>query len=258
MLFLIFIFVLSGLELLSIKQYLIWWILPVLSLIILLGILHSIKFNIKQWNQKEKGWKNLNFVLLPFIYFISIVLVLLFIKGGFFRHFYIIGCSVLFWLLLYNIKKAANHLIILNIERSNLSYINDVVTLVSAFLVYSGVFGFYVFFNWPTWLLIFILTITTIFLSYQFFWFSNLFSTKTEFYILILGLIILEVSWVLSFWVAGFFVRGIVLFAIFYVFIGLTQHYFKNTLNKKVVGEHLFVSFLVILAVLMTAKWTLG
>lgn len=225
-----------GFELVIKRPEYIFWIISFLGGAILISIFGLFKFRLKQIH--------LNFLVLPLLFFSGAVSFFIFLQKGTFQHFYILGVAVFLGILLYNESK-----------KTIKNPIFEIISLLCAFLLYSSIFGLYIFLPWPSWALILAILAVTILLAYQSFWFAELINYKSWLYIFILGLIQTEITWALLFWPIGFIGIGLVLFAVFYIGYSLVQFYLKTGLNKKLILKHLVVAGLLLLFGLATAQW---
>jgi hypothetical protein len=71
----------------------------------------------------------------------------------------------------------------------------------------------------------------------------------------ILSLVIGEIAFLFSFWPLQPLNAGLVLTAALYVFLGVVQHKLKNSLNRQVVFEYIFVSFAVFSLMVFLTRW---
>lgn len=224
-------------------------ILILLSILLFfLSLISTFKF---KFFFKQGFLGQLNISFLPIAYTLGVTLFLIFIPEIFYlQHIYIALCAVIFFLIINFLSK-----IIKNPDNRKKLKSSDFIITISAFLLYSSVFGLYLFLKWPIWLLMLLLILITFVLTYEFFWYNQLFK-KHIIYSLILTLVISEIAWALTLWPTGYISRAIVIFTIFYVFTNLSKHNFNKTLNKKVVRNILFIGAIVLLLGLLTTKWT--
>jgi hypothetical protein len=90
---------------------------------------------------------------------------------------------------------------------------------------------------------------------YQFFWQRRLLTSETWIYVPVAGLVFTEITWALTFWPTGFVPRGMVLFVLFYCFVGLVRLYIGKNFVFNTVKKYLIVSAIVLSLVLGTTKW---
>ncbi|HOW60305.1 MAG TPA: hypothetical protein P5548_02860 [Candidatus Moranbacteria bacterium] len=128
-------------------------------------------------------------------------------------------------------------------------------SIATFFTFYSMSYGIYLNFDIPLWIFILLLTIATIFISFQYFWLINENKKDAMKYSLILGLIMSEIAWTLNFWPFGYLTTSVISLIFYYVFWDLIKSHFLNELSKRrVVANMIFFGFLVTL-ILLSTKW---
>ena len=188
------------------------------------------------------------------LFLVSLIVFYIFIPGEILRHsFAVIGGFVNALLIFYIGNVAAKRI---TLDSKNKYYsLGEISILAYSVLTYCCLFGLFLFLYWPVWLL---MVLTLVFSGFMvFFHFSyNKIKLKHNLIIyLIFGLVSCEAAWALSFWPTGLLSRGLVLFIMLYVFMGLIKHYANESLNKKVVREHLALAAVFLALVLGTTKW---
>jgi hypothetical protein len=125
----------------------------------------------------------------------------------------------------------------------------------TAFFFYASIYGIYLNFAVPIWLLMCLYLAATVAISYQYF---RLISPKRKIvwiYSLIIGMAMAEIAWVINFWPFGYLTTGVIALMLYYIFWDLTQSYFLNLLSKtRVITNMVFFGLLVAL-VLVTSRW---
>jgi hypothetical protein len=189
------------------------------------------------------------------LYLASSYLVLVFVPGQIFKQIFILFIFGTFFHMMkkfisfkvYEISKMA--------EKQQYSYV-DFILMVTAFFCYAGFFGLYLYLENFT--MLFLLLATSLMsgvLFFLFFYFNDLWLKKVWLYVFVLALIVLEVTWAISYWPNGLLGRGIVLFFAYYLLSGLGKHYLKESFSSKVLREYLFAGVVTLLLVLTTAQW---
>ena len=74
-------------------------------------------------------------------------------------------------------------------------------------------------------------------------------------FVILMGIVILEIFSVLSFWRTDPMIRSIVLVTAFYVFLGVLSLKIKNEFNNKKVIEYLVVAAVVLIITISTMRW---
>ena len=119
----------------------------------------------------------------------------------------------------------------------------------------AAIYGLQSFLNLPVWLLMIVMLIITLLVVYQVMWASKI-SLKPAFpYILISGVVLLEIGWSISFLPLNYNIVGLVLAICYYILISLSLSYLGDVLNKKTIKQYLLFGFLSILIVLLSARW---
>lgn len=199
--------------------------------------------------------KRINFVTFPLVFLLSSVGFFVFVPGDILKQIYIGLASILLGLLLFYIGNFAFGNVVVAKSYKHYSLF-DIIIFVCAFLSFSAIFGFYLFLGWPVWVLMIMTLVLSILLAYYYFWYNQIRFRMALLYLLVFGLVAIELTWSLSFWPTGFVARGVVMFVAFYVFSGLIKHYYQKTLNLKIIREYIIVSLIVLGLVLGTTQWT--
>lgn len=245
---LIFVSLLLGLEYIAYDKSRVYLIVVLLSII---SFLVSISFVRKGKIETDR----IAFAIFPILFLGSLVGFFVFIPGEIFRHIFAVIGSIIYALLIFYIGNLAAKRIELDSKNKYYS-LGEISILVFAFFSYACIFGFYLFLNLPTWALMVQTLLISIFVAYFHFSYNKIKLSQNIVFYSIFGLITSEVAWALSFWPTGFISRAMVLFILFYVFAGLIKHYFNESLNKKVVREHVILAAVCLLLILGTTKWT--
>jgi hypothetical protein len=129
-------------------------------------------------------------------------------------------------------------------------------TAATIFFTYAGAYGLYLNFLVPIYFLMLVYLAVTLLVSFQYFAIIRPEQRKMAWiYSLLLALIMAELIWAMNFWPFGYLTTGAVALILYYVLWDLTQSHFLNLLSKKrVVANMVFFSLIVVL-VLLSAKW---
>lgn len=223
----------------------------VTALLITISFIISVSFVRKGRIKSDR----IAFALFPILFLGSLVGFFVFIPGDLFRHIFAVVGSLIYALLTFYTGNLAAKRITLDSKNKYYS-LGEISILVFAFFSYACIFGFYLFLNLSTWILMLQTLLISVFIAYFHFHYNKIKLSQNFIFYSIYALISCEIAWALSFWPTGFISRGMVLFIMFYVFAGLIKHYFHETLDKKIVSEHLVIAFVSLLIVLSTTKWT--
>ena len=201
----------TSLELLLIKPFWLLWIFFGILIITVLGLVQAKR---KLFSLAPTGGG------LPLIFLGGNFLFFSLLAGRAWQHIYIVLATLVFYLIF----------------RSDLDRVrtSSFVIFLTAFLWQAGIYGVYLNLFLPLWLVILAVLLITLGLNYQL---LAPFRTAPSFwlYIFVLGLIVAESTWVLSFWPFGYLTIGATLFIIYYVISNIIKHSLKGTFNKSIV-----------------------
>jgi hypothetical protein len=128
-------------------------------------------------------------------------------------------------------------------------------SLSAIFLFYATLFGIYLNFDIPLWILMVVLMLVTTLISFQYFWLVNKDKRLVLNYSLILGLVMAQIAWVMNFWPFGYLTTGVISLIFYYVFWDLTTSHFSGILSKKRVMINMTFFGLLVMAVLISSRW---
>lgn len=129
-------------------------------------------------------------------------------------------------------------------------------TMAAMFFFYAGVYGFYLNFSFPLWGLMLIYFLGTALTSYEtFLGVEQQERGRMRLYSVLLGLVMGEMAWVMSFWPFGYLTTGAVDLIFFFVVWDIALDGFRQRLSlKKAVIRILFFSVLIAL-LLASTPW---
>lgn len=238
--------VLIFLEILLFFPNRIFIIAAVIFIIIFFSILY---ITTKKVISKDFG----HFLITPLFFISSGFLLLLFLDSPIIKQIFIIGLSIIYYLILSNLfsfKYQAHKYQPYALENL-LSYIN----LISIFLFYSSIFCFNLFLGVSKLILLPIILIFTLTLNYQSFWVNKIDFKKSVLFTLIIGLIFLELFWAIFYLPTGYFVNAVILVVIYYIIMNISRDFLVNILEKKQIKKYLIIGFAVLTITLATAQW---
>lgn len=128
-----------------------------------------------------------------------------------------------------------------------------VLTLLTAYFLFNVIYSFHLFFIYNG-LLVFILAFP---LVMQFLWSIEMESVSSLIlvYSLAIALIVGEIAMALSFWPINQAMASLVLTTSLYITLGVSNHFLREKLNKKVVWEYVFWGFAIFLIAILTTSW---
>ncbi len=125
----------------------------------------------------------------------------------------------------------------------------------SIFLFYSAVYGIYLNFSIPLWVIMFVFLLPTTLVSFQYLQLIGEDRKKVWLYSLVIGLAMAEVSWMLNFWPFGYLTTGVTMLIFYYILWDLTHSYFLNVLSKRRVMANIVFFGILATMVLMSSRW---
>lgn len=234
-------------ELLLKKPFLIYWLFPILILTVAALI----------WKLIGKGLITIiarwNFLISPLFLMVGGLFFILFLENQLFKHFLIFLVAFLLGLYL-----EAIFIYIYRHEKyqiNSLENISSYINLISLLFFYSGFFGLLIFLNISVWLVVLLVLLVTVSLAYQTMWINKIDFKKSFLYILIIGLILCQLAWVISFLPIDFYASGAFLSVVYYLLSGLSRFYLLGTLNSLVIKRHLIIGSIVLILILGTTRW---
>jgi len=133
---------------------------------------------------------------------------------------------------------------------------NMAATAATIFFTYAGAYGLYLNFLVPLYYLMFVYLMVTLLVSYQYFLIIKENERKIVWtYSFLLALVMTEIIWTMNFWPFGYLTTGVIALIMYYVLWNLVQSYFLNLLSKKRVVANMVVFSVIVVLVLLSAKW---
>lgn len=125
----------------------------------------------------------------------------------------------------------------------------------AVFFFCASAYGIYINFAVPVWGLMVSYLLATTGVSYQYLRLITENKKMARGYSAILGMIMAEIAWVISFWPFGYLTTGAIALMLYYIFWDLTQSFFLDLLSKKRVAINMIFFSLLITLVLATSRW---
>ncbi|MFH1838181.1 MAG: hypothetical protein ABH808_01640 [Candidatus Kuenenbacteria bacterium] len=232
------------------------------SILVLLIIFFSLA-KLYSWKLKSKNFWY--FLITPFLFFISSILFFIFLEGHFFLKCIIISLFVVLqWFIYKNIffllKKPEKY------QPNTIRNIFNFINLISIFFFANGFYALIIFIGIPVWLLTSILFLIVFLYLFQFFWINKIPEKKALFFALILGLVFIEIFFIISFLPTSFYVNGLILTLIYFNIKNISKKYFLNSIKlkddqpptkiiKREVIQYLIINILILALILGTAQY---
>ncbi len=136
----------------------------------------------------------------------------------------------------------------------------SITVMTAVFFFYSGIYGFYVNFNFPLWGLMVLFFFGTVAVSYQTFLHRERHDRKRVLlYSLVIGLVMGECAWAFGFWPFGYLTTGAIALIFYTIFWDIAFISFCGELSmKRAVLRILFLLALVLLLLASTPWRILG
>lgn len=199
---------------------------------------------------KNLGKKWIYSIIPPVLSFSSIIILYL-IDNEIQKQVFIILASAVYYLLLLGIFRLGNY------SRDNTARGMIVAGVTTAlFFLYASVYGIYLNFFIPLWVLMLVFLVFTILICYGYFGILEVKRKNMPWtYSLLIGMVMSEISWVMNFWPFGYLTAGVIALIFYYVLWDLAQSHFLNLLSKKRVVANMVVLAVLVGIALISSKW---
>lgn len=190
------------------------------------------------------------FTVLPLFFTISSMALLYLISIAWEKQIFILISFLLYYLILLGLSRLKEYAADQTARGMLMA-----TTVATIFFSFSSAYGIYLNFLIPLWILMLTYFVITIFVSLQYFFIIEKNSQKIWTYCLLLSLIMTEIIWTMNFWPFGYLTTGVISLILYYVLWDLMQSYFLNLLSKKRVVVNMTFFSVIIIVVLLSAKW---
>ncbi len=143
-------------------------------------------------------------------------------------------------------------------ERSNSEVLLNLSVygnFLAVYFIASSVYGIEAFLGVNVWLLILVMFAAVELIVYQVFWANRIDLRRGAIFILLVGFILAELGWTVSFLPLSYYILGLILAVCYYMIIGLTRFYLSGSLNAGTVKKYLIFGFLSLIAVMLSVRW---
>jgi hypothetical protein len=242
--------VLAGIfEAIYLQQQFFWIIIAPVSLAFLLAFLWILGpdfFRRKRLKMKK--------MVLPLLILVGVTFFLLFEPTKFLRQVVIILSIAAFWLFFTIYRKIPAE----DLEEKELDGILNLLTFLctfSAFLDFWVIYNVYYAFALSLWVSMLMVLVVSFALFAYLFWATGIYAQFLLPFAILLGVTLLEIFLVLSFWPTDPATKSLILVLFFYTLLGLTVTRAKKELNRKKVLEYLVLFCFFFLLIILTMKW---
>ncbi|MFC1678430.1 hypothetical protein ACFLZ9_01690 [Patescibacteria group bacterium] len=156
----------------------------------------------------------------------------------------------LYFISIYNYLIKVKHY-----KHNSLENVSAYSNFLAFFFISSSVYGLQSFLNISVGPLMVGMILLTGLISYQVVWVNKVNIKNGLLYIILVCLVLVEISWSLSFLPLSFYVLGLVLAISYYMIMGVTRIYIQNQIDKRNIKLYLIFGFFSIFTLLFTAKW---
>lgn len=139
---------------------------------------------------------------------------------------------------------------------SSLGRLTEYINLLTAFLLFSSLYSFKIFMNWPIYPLILTALIVNFILVFEILRINKIILGHCVLYAAIGSLILSEALWVISFLPNGFYVGGLAVTIFYYAFVNLALQYLQNKWNGRAHLKYVLISVLSLILIYVTATWS--
>lgn len=193
-------------------------------------------------------WK---FSILPVFYTLASSALLYLITLGYEQQIFIILSTFLYYLSLYGAFRLSEY------ENDQTAKgMNMAASAATIFFTYAGVYGLYLNFLVPLYILMIAYLIITLLVSYQHLSIIRPQDMKIVWtYSVILSLVMTELIWTMNFWPFGYLTTGVIALILYYVLWDVIQSHFMEELTRRKVVSNTVLFFILIALVLLSSKW---
>lgn len=218
----------------------------------LIGLL--ILFTVRQFTvvskKDEKWWE---YAILPFLFTGNLIVFSTLMSNSFLTQVLFVINLVFSYLyfrsIYYYLMEHSKY------KENSMQNFSSYANFLSVYFLASAMYGLQAFLNAPVWLLMVIILLEICLIVYQVFWANKIDLRMGFFYIIISGLVLLELAWAISFLTLSYYILGLILVVCYYILIGLVRFYLLGTLSGTQIKHYLIFGFSSILVVLLTARW---
>lgn len=264
------IFIFVGLEILLILPNLLFFIAAVLFFIHILAIWQLIPKTTEARlilnSRKGKSLKIIitflkiitdqefiNFLLPSLLLNASAFVFIIFLPESLLRHLAILLISILSFLFFKNIflyfYRPEEY------QAHSLENISLPLSLMTLYFFSAGFLGLIIFADFLLWQALLAYLAVVFLLARQIFWIYKFEIKISWLFVFVLCLVMGEFFWAINFLPLNFYVNGLILAVVYYLFFSLSRRWLKGDLEKKIIWQYLIFSLLIIIIILATAEW---
>src|SRR3989339_981611 len=207
-------------------------------------------FFLRRFFLKEKDENESIFFLSPFLFFLGVIFIFVFLDRSFFRQILIFSSACLFFI--YFIYAITFLISKESYARENLLVLREIFPALSFFFLTSGFFGWLVFLNKIFWVFFLLVILISFLTSREIF---NAGKIKKIAPNLLISLLAGEFFWSLYFLPIGFLSRSFILTVVWLALIKLSIEFLQEKKSVKRIGFISFFSLFLIILALLISRW---
>lgn len=224
----------------------IWWVAVVLSLVLIL-LLKTLT------HTKSSFREFINFLIPGWWLVLSSILFLLTLENIYLKYLVVIFVPlvVFFYLQLIFSYLFLPH----KYQPFSLVYLIEYITWFIVFFSAVGIFALQINLNLSYLITAALISVLSCLLLWQNFEANKHEVKKNIYYLLIYFLLSFEISGLLCWWPSNYYLKGFLMALIYFLFINLVSQQLKQVWNKKKNTWYILIILLIIMAILVTARW---
>ncbi len=125
------------------------------------------------------------------------------------------------------------------------------------FLFYAGMYGFYINFDVPLWLLMLVHLVFSAFATFSSLLVHSSDKVRVSLYSVIISFATMQFVWMANFWPFGYLTMATASLMFYYILWDLVHMLFLQELSKKRVLMNIVLTIILLLVVLVTSRWVL-
>lgn len=224
----------------------VYWLAPFILVVFILSL----------WLLTGRKIKKINFwhlIITLVLFSAGGLFFLAFLEGQLLKQLFVTGLTISIWVFLKTLflkfhQKSKYQLYSLENISINLN-------LLTIFFITSSFFSLIIFLGVSFWFLLVIFSLIVTFLNYQLIWVGGVKLKVGWPYILIITIALIEIFWAISFLPTSVYVNGIIMTVSYYLMSGLARNWLLGIREKRVIKRYLLISIIVLIIILLTAKW---
>jgi len=169
------------------------------------------------------------------------------------RHVYILSWSLLLFVFLQAVYLYWHQRPRYQVH--SLENISNYLNVLTIFLFFVGLFDLKIILQFDFWGLFLIGLIGAVLLTYELFAVSGISFRQQWPTLAVLGLLLAELSWAVSFLPTSVYVNGLIITLFYYLLTGLTRNWLLQIQERGVVVRYLLIGVLSLVIILASAKW---